>query len=123
VSVGQILVAEFPGPTGITQSELAVLTGLPRKYVNELCQGRRVVTANTALVLARAFGNSGTSSSISSGALTWGGPEHAQAPNSDSTRQANRQEHKRDSCSVSIGYWKDDKQSFHLDESAITRFS
>ena len=32
--------------------------GVPRKHVNELCNHRRSVTAGTALILARVFGNS-----------------------------------------------------------------
>jgi addiction module HigA family antidote len=32
--------------------------GVPRKHVNELCKDRRAVTADTALILARVFGNS-----------------------------------------------------------------
>ena len=32
--------------------------GVQRKHVNELCNGRRTVTAPTALILARVFGNS-----------------------------------------------------------------
>ena len=32
--------------------------GVQRKHVNELCNGRRNVTAATALILARVFGNS-----------------------------------------------------------------
>jgi addiction module HigA family antidote len=32
--------------------------GVPRKHVNELCNNRRAVTAATALILARVFGNS-----------------------------------------------------------------
>jgi addiction module HigA family antidote len=31
---------------------------VPRKHVNELCRDRRAVTADTALMLARVFGNS-----------------------------------------------------------------
>jgi addiction module HigA family antidote len=31
---------------------------VPRKHVNELCNDRRNVTAATALILARVFGNS-----------------------------------------------------------------
>ena len=58
VSVGEMLVAEFVEPMGITQTELAERAGLPRKHVNELCCGRRAVTADTALILARVFGNS-----------------------------------------------------------------
>jgi len=58
VGVGEMLVAEFMQPMGITQTELAARAGLPRKHVNELCRGRRAVTADTALILARVFGNS-----------------------------------------------------------------
>ena len=57
VGVGEMLVAEFLEPMGITQTDLAEKTGLPRKHVNELCRGRRAVTADTALILARVFGN------------------------------------------------------------------
>ena len=42
----------------MTQSKLAEMTGLPRKHINELCRNRRSVTADTALILARVFGNS-----------------------------------------------------------------
>ena len=58
VSVGTILVEEFLEPLGLTQTELAARSGLPRKHVNELCRDRRAVTADTALILARVFGNS-----------------------------------------------------------------
>jgi len=43
---------------GLTQGELASAMGVQRKHVNELCNGRRAVTAATALILARVFGNS-----------------------------------------------------------------
>jgi addiction module HigA family antidote len=43
---------------GLTQAALAEAMGVPRKHVNELCNGRRSVTAPTALILARVFGNS-----------------------------------------------------------------
>jgi antitoxin HigA-1 len=58
VSVGIILVEEFMEPLCLTQSELALRSGLPRKHVNELCRDRRTVTADTALILAKVFGNS-----------------------------------------------------------------
>ncbi|WP_263377992.1 HigA family addiction module antitoxin [Granulicella paludicola] len=58
VSVGTILVEEFLEPLGLTQGELAEQAGLPRKHVNELCRDRRAMTADTALILARVFGNS-----------------------------------------------------------------
>jgi antitoxin HigA-1 len=57
-SVGEILVDEFIEPLDLTQSRLAEAMGVPRKHVNELCNDRRAVTADTALMLARAFGNS-----------------------------------------------------------------
>src|SRR3974377_1781553 len=57
-SVGEILVDEFMEPHGLTQGDLAEAMGVPRKHVNELCNDRRAVTADTALMLARVFGNS-----------------------------------------------------------------
>ncbi|MFG1247008.1 HigA family addiction module antitoxin [Xanthobacter flavus] len=56
--VGEILVEEFMVPLGLTQAALAEAMGVPRKHVNELCNDRRAVTAATALILARVFGNS-----------------------------------------------------------------
>ena len=56
--VGEILVEEFLGPMGLTQAALAEAMGVPRKHVNELCNDRRSITAATALILARVFGNS-----------------------------------------------------------------
>jgi len=57
-SVGEILVEEFTKPMGLTQGALAAAMGVQRKHVNELCNERRAVTAPTALILARVFGNS-----------------------------------------------------------------
>jgi antitoxin HigA-1 len=57
-SVGEILTEEFIGPMGLTQGALADAMGVQRKHVNELCNNRRAVTAPTALILARVFGNS-----------------------------------------------------------------
>ena len=45
-------------PLGLTQAALAEAMGVQRKHVNELCNDRRTVSAATALVLARVFGNS-----------------------------------------------------------------
>ena len=58
VTVGEILLEEFMQPIGLTQSALAEAMGVQRKHVNELCNDRRNVTAPTALMLARVFGNS-----------------------------------------------------------------
>ncbi|MGK6315387.1 HigA family addiction module antitoxin [Neorhizobium sp. DT-125] len=57
-TVGEILVEEFLEPMGLTQGALAEAMGVPRKHVNELCNDRRNITAPTALILARVFGNS-----------------------------------------------------------------
>lgn len=57
-SVGEILVEEFMEPLGLTQLALSEAMGVQRKHVNELCKDRRTITAPTALILARVFGNS-----------------------------------------------------------------
>lgn len=57
-SIGEILVEEFMQPMGLTQTALAEAMGVPRKHSNELCNNHRGVTASTALILARVFGNS-----------------------------------------------------------------
>src|ERR1700751_5047905 len=57
-TVAEILSDRFMEPMGLTQSALARAMGFQRKHVNELCNNRRNVTAATALILARVFGNS-----------------------------------------------------------------
>ena len=57
-TVGEIMLEEFMQPLGLTQAALAKAMGVQRKHVNELCNNRRNVTAPTALILARVFGNS-----------------------------------------------------------------
>ena len=57
-TVGEVLIEEFMQPMGLTQSALADAMGVQRKHVNELCNGRRSVTAATAPILARVFANS-----------------------------------------------------------------
>src|ERR1700675_2256330 len=57
-TVAEIQVEEFMAPMGLTQTALADAMGVQRKHVNELCNERRAVTAPTALILARVFGNS-----------------------------------------------------------------
>ena len=56
--IGEILVEEFMQPMGLTHAALAAAMGVQRKHVNELCNGRRSVTAATAPILARVSGNS-----------------------------------------------------------------
>jgi addiction module HigA family antidote len=57
-TVAEILIEEFMTPMNLTQGALAQAMGVQRKHVNELCNNRRNVTAATALILARVFGNS-----------------------------------------------------------------
>lgn len=57
-TVGEMLIEEFMQPLGLTQAALAEAMGVQRKHVNELFNNRRTVTAATALILARVFGNS-----------------------------------------------------------------
>jgi addiction module HigA family antidote len=57
VSVGEMLVEEFLEPMKLTQSALAEAMGVERRLVNELCRDRRAITVDTALMLARVFGN------------------------------------------------------------------
>jgi addiction module HigA family antidote len=45
-------------PAGLTQAALAEAMRAQRKHVNELYNDRRNLTAATALILARVFGNS-----------------------------------------------------------------
>lgn len=57
VAVGEMLREEFMAPLRLSQTALAAAMGVERRLVNELCNGRRAVTADTALMLARVFGN------------------------------------------------------------------
>ena len=55
-SVGAMLKEEFLEPLGITQGELAKAMAVGRKTVNELCNGRRGITAETAFLLGKVLG-------------------------------------------------------------------
>ena len=55
---GAILKTEFLNELRITQYRLAVDTKIPHSRVTAIVNGRRAVTADTALRLARYFGNS-----------------------------------------------------------------
>jgi antitoxin HigA-1 len=54
---GEMLLDEFLVPMGLTQRELAELIHVPYQRVNDLVNGRRGMTPNTALRLAKFFGN------------------------------------------------------------------
>lgn len=55
---GEVLLAEFMEPLGITQYRLAKETDVPARRVSEIVQRQRAITADTALRLARFFGTS-----------------------------------------------------------------
>ena len=55
---GEMLVKEFLEPMGLTQRDLADGIRVPYQRVNEIVNGRRGITASTALRLAKYFGNS-----------------------------------------------------------------
>ena len=55
---GEILVEDFMTPMGITQNALARAIGVPPRRINEVVHGKRAVTADTDLCLARYFGMS-----------------------------------------------------------------
>jgi len=53
---GEILLEEFLRPMGITQYRLAKGISVPPRRINEIVQGKRAITADTALRLALFFG-------------------------------------------------------------------
>jgi antitoxin HigA-1 len=55
---GEVLMLEHLEPLGITQHRVAVAIGVPPRRINEIVHGKRGITADTALRLARYFGTS-----------------------------------------------------------------
>ena len=53
---GEILMEEFLEPLGISQYRLAKDISVPPRRINEIVHGKRSITADTALRLARFFG-------------------------------------------------------------------
>jgi len=53
---GEVLQEEFLVPLGISQNALGRAIGVSPRRINEIVQGKRAVTADTALHLARYFG-------------------------------------------------------------------
>ena len=58
VHPGEVLAEEFLTPMGLSQNKLANDIGVPPRRINEIVLGKRRVTADTALRLARYFGMS-----------------------------------------------------------------
>lgn len=52
---GEILLEEFLRPMKLTQAELADRVGVPIQRINTLINGKRGVTAETAILLSREF--------------------------------------------------------------------
>jgi addiction module HigA family antidote len=55
---GEILQLEFLEPFGLSQYRLAKDIKVPPRRINEIVKGKRAITANTALRLARYFSTS-----------------------------------------------------------------
>ncbi|KXS31828.1 MAG: XRE family plasmid maintenance system antidote protein [Candidatus Gallionella acididurans] len=55
---GEILFEEFLRPMDISQTRLANTIGVPPRRINEIVLGKRGITADTALRLAKVFGTS-----------------------------------------------------------------
>ncbi len=55
---GEILAQEFLEPLKLSQNALARAIGVPPRRINEIVLGKRAVTADTDLRLARYFGMS-----------------------------------------------------------------
>jgi len=55
VHPGEILQKEFLEPMGISQNKLALALHVPARRINEIVLGKRSITADTALRLARYF--------------------------------------------------------------------
>ena len=55
---GEMLLEEFLVPLGITQNALALKIRVPATRIGDIVHGKRSITPDTALRLARFFGNS-----------------------------------------------------------------
>ena len=53
---GEVLLEEFLKPMEISQNRIARDIGVPPRRINEIVQGKRMLTADTALRLAKYFG-------------------------------------------------------------------
>lgn len=58
VDPGEVLLKEFLEPVGISQNKLAIALHVPARRINEIVLGKRSLTDDTALRLARYFGTS-----------------------------------------------------------------
>jgi addiction module HigA family antidote len=55
---GEVLLEEFLKPMNLSQNALGRALGVPPRRINEIILGKRGITADTAIRLARHFGTS-----------------------------------------------------------------
>jgi addiction module HigA family antidote len=55
---GEILLEEFLKPMDLSQNAIARAIGVPPRRINEIVLGKRGITADTAIRLAKHFGTS-----------------------------------------------------------------
>lgn len=58
ITPGEILWEDYMKPMGLSQNGLARALGVPARRINEIIHGKRAVTLDTSLRLARYFGQS-----------------------------------------------------------------
>jgi addiction module HigA family antidote len=58
VHPGEVLLEEYLKPLEVSQYRLAKSISVPPRRINEIVHGKRAITADTALRLARFFGSS-----------------------------------------------------------------
>jgi addiction module HigA family antidote len=58
VHPGEVLMEDFLKPMGLSQNRLALSIGVHPRRINEIVLGKRGITADTALRLAKFFGTS-----------------------------------------------------------------
>jgi addiction module HigA family antidote len=58
VHPGEVLLEEFLKPMGLSQNRVSLEIGVHPRRINEIVLGKRRITADTALRLARYFGTS-----------------------------------------------------------------
>lgn len=56
VHPGEVLLEDFMKPLGLSQHRVAAGIGMPPMRINQIVRGKRAITADTALRLARYFG-------------------------------------------------------------------
>jgi addiction module HigA family antidote len=60
VHPGEVLAEDYMAPRGLSANRLALDLRVPANRISDLIRGKRAVTADTALRLARYFGTSAT---------------------------------------------------------------